>query len=46
MAGKIATRGAYGKALVELAEQYPKLMATSASTVDRHDRTGMVAKQH
>ena len=30
MAGKIATRGAYGKALVELAEQYPKLMVLDA----------------
>ena len=26
MAGKIATRGAYGKALVEFAEKYPKLI--------------------
>lgn len=30
MAGKIATRGAYGKALVELAEKYPKLMVLDA----------------
>ena len=30
MAGKIATRGAYGKALVEFAEQYPKLMVLDA----------------
>ena len=30
MAGKIATRAAYGKALVELAEQYPKLMVLDA----------------
>ncbi len=30
MAGKIATRGAYGKALVELAEQYPKLVVLDA----------------
>ena len=30
MAGKIATRGAYGKALVEFAERYPKLMVLDA----------------
>ena len=30
MAGKIATRGAYGKALVEFAEQYPKLVVLDA----------------
>ena len=30
MAGKIATRGAYGKALVEFAEQYPELMVLDA----------------
>ena len=30
MAGKIATRGAYGKALVEFAEKYPKLMVLDA----------------
>ena len=30
MAGKIATRAAYGKALVALAEQYPKLMVLDA----------------
>ncbi len=30
MAGKIATRAAYGKALVEFAEQYPELMVLDA----------------
>ena len=30
MAGKIATRGAYGKALVALAEKYPKLVVLDA----------------
>ncbi len=30
MAGKIATRAAYGEALVELAEQYPKLVVFDA----------------
>ena len=30
MAGKIATRGAYGKALVELAERYPELVVLDA----------------
>lgn len=30
MAGKIATRAAYGKALVEFAEQYPKLVVLDA----------------
>ena len=30
MAGKIATRGAYGKALVEFAEKYPKLVVLDA----------------
>ncbi len=30
MAGKIATRGAYGKALVELAEKYPQLVVLDA----------------
>ena len=30
MAGKIATRAAYGKALVEFAEKYPKLMVLDA----------------
>ncbi len=30
MAGKIATRAAYGKALVELAEKYPKLVVLDA----------------
>ena len=30
MAGKIATRGAYGKALVEFAEQYPNLVVLDA----------------
>ncbi len=30
MAGKIATRGAYGKALVELAEQHPELVVLDA----------------
>ena len=30
MAGKIATRGAYGKALVEFAGQYPKLVVLDA----------------
>ncbi len=30
MAGKIATRAAYGKALVEFAEQYPELVVLDA----------------
>ena len=30
MAGKIATRAAYGKALVEFAEKYPELMVLDA----------------
>ena len=30
MAGKIATRGAYGDALVELAEKYPQLVVLDA----------------
>ena len=30
MAGKIATRAAYGKALVELAEKYPQLVVLDA----------------
>ena len=30
MAGKIATRAAYGEALVELAEKYPELVVFDA----------------
>lgn len=30
MAGKIATRNAYGEALVELAEKYPELVVLDA----------------
>ena len=44
MAGKIATRGAYGEALVELAEQYPELVVFDADLANATMTKGFAAK--
>ena len=44
MAGKIATRAAYGEALVELAEQYPELVVFDADLSNATMTKGFAAK--
>ena len=44
MAGKIATRGAYGEALVERAEQYPELVVFDADLANATMTKGFAAK--
>lgn len=44
MAGKIATRGAYGEALVELAEKYPELVVFDADLANATMTKGFAAK--
>lgn len=44
MAGKIATRAAYGEALVELAEKYPKLVVLDADLANATMTKGFAAK--
>ena len=44
MAGKIATRGAYGEALVELAEQYPELVVFDADLANATMTKSFAAK--
>ncbi len=44
MAGKIATRAAYGEALVELAEQYPELVVFDADLANATMTKGFAAK--
>ena len=44
MAGKIATRAAYGEALVELAEKYPELMVFDADLAGATMTKGFAAK--
>lgn len=44
MAGKIATRAAYGEALVELAEKYPQLVVLDADLANATMTKGFAAK--
>ena len=44
MAGKIATRAAYGEALVELAEKYPELVVFDADRASATMSKGLAAK--
>ena len=46
MAGKIATRAAYGEALVELAEKYPELVVFDADLAGATMTKGFAAKYH
>ena len=46
MAGKIATRAAYGEALVELAEQYPELVVFDADLANATMTKSFAAKYH